>query len=107
MTFPLKNLFVTVEHLTRDSNNSNKEGFVSDAGLNGTYANIQPVNAETAILYQGAVGKLYSMYTTASGILETDRVTISGSTTKFIVKGKQDFNYGPGQHVELVLEEIL
>src|SRR5581483_4666597 len=102
----LTDQFVQVEHLTQDSGNANTEGYVQDAGLQAIKVNIQPSAPDIAVLYGGAFGKAYTLYTTASGILETDRITtVSGSYTKqFIVKGRQLFNYGPLQHLEAYLE---
>ena len=100
--------YIKVEHLNLDIGNSNTEGYTVDVGLAAVKVNIQPSSPEVTVLYNGAFGKSYTMFTTNSGILETDRVTtVSGSYTKvFIVKGKQYFNYSLGQHLELFLEEL-
>ncbi len=105
--FIYTNLNVNVEHLNPDADNANKEGYLPDLSLVGVKANIQPSTPEVVALYGGAYGKVYSMYTTASGILETDRVTVSGTSQKYIVKGKQNFNYSVLQHCHYILEEIL
>lgn len=102
------NKFISVEHLKADSNNSNKEGFASDASLQAVPVNIQASSMELIALNGGAYGKGYTLFTTNSGILETDRITtVSGTDTrKYIVKGKQVFDLQLGQHVELYIEEI-
>jgi len=100
---------VSVEHLNPDASNANKEGFVADLGMAAVPINIQPSKPEILMLTGGAYGKGYTAYTTASGILETDRLTTvsgTGNGKKYIVKGKQDFNYGLLEHLELYLEEI-
>lgn len=101
--------FVSVEHYTRDISNTNKEGYVSDLGLAAVPMNIQPSSNEVIALTGGAYGKSYTGFTTASGILDTDRLTtVSGSyTVKYIVKGRQYFNQGQSRHLELLLEEVL
>lgn len=100
------NAYVSVEHFVPDSN-ANQEGYVADLGLAAVAVNIQPSSPEVIALNNGAMGKAYTMFTTVSGILETDRLTtVSGSySTKYIVKGKQNFNYGLATHVELYVEE--
>lgn len=111
---PIANLFlssyVAVEHLALRDGSSLQETYKQDAGLQAVHVNIQPSDYQTMLLYGGAYGKSYTIYTTASGILETDRVTtVSGSDTpkQFIVKGRQFFDYGLGQHVEVYVEQIL
>jgi len=101
--------YVSVEHLSPDSTNSNKEGYVADASLQAVLVNIQPSSPEITALNNGAYGKAHTVFTTNSGILETDRITtVSGSyTIQYIVKGKQYFNYGLGQHIELYVEQVV
>lgn len=106
----LNNTYIKVEHLSLDSGNANTEGYVADAGLAAVPVNIQPTAPEMVALFGGAYGKAYTAFTsftTASGILETDRVTtVSGTTSQvFIVRGKQNFNYGLARHLEFYLEE--
>lgn len=107
MSYVFTDINVTVEHLSPDSSNANQEGFVNDISLNGLAVNIQPTSPEVSALYGGAYGKVFTMYTTTSGILETDRVTVSGTNDQFIVKGKQFFGYGVGIHGEYILEKTL
>ncbi len=101
--------YVSVEHFKPDSGNANKEGYVADISLAAVPVNIQPSSPEITVLNNGAYGKGYTVFTTASGILETDRIaTVSGNySTAYIVKGKQNFNYGLAQHVELYVEETM
>ena len=103
----LTDKYISVEHLEPDNNNANKEGYVSDIGLLHVAVNIQPTSPEMIELYGGSYGKAHTMFTTASGIIETDRVTVSGTTEKYIVKGKQIFNYQVGQHSEYYLELVM
>lgn len=104
----LLNAYVSVEHINLDTNSTTKEGYIPDPALAAVHVNIQPTSPYLTALYGGAYGKLYTVFTTVSGILETDRLTtVSGisATIKYIVKGKQYFNYGLGQHTELYVEE--
>lgn len=102
----LTNTFVAVEHFQPDSD-VNKEGYVPDTNLMAVACNIQPTAPEMVALYGGAYGKAYTMYTTVSGIRESDRVTQSGTTTKYIVKGLQNFNYFNARHLEVYIEEVM
>ncbi len=100
--------YVSVEHLALDSGSTTKEGFVADISLAAVPVNIQPSAPEVIALNNGAFGKAYTIFTTNSGILETDRLTtVSGTDNKkYIVKGKQNFDYGLAQHIEYYVEEI-
>lgn len=106
-TYVYTNLFFSVEHLTPDVGNDNKEGYVADNALSNIPGNIQPSTAEMVALYGGAYGKVYTLYTTYSGVLEGDRLTVSGTGVKYIVKGKQNYDYLPLYYNECVLEEVL
>lgn len=107
MTYVFTNHKVTVEHLTPDVGNTNKEGYAQDFSLINLSCNIQPSTPETTALYGGAYGKVYQMFTTTSGVLETDRITVSGTGTQFIVKGKQYYSYGAIQYGEYILEKLV
>ncbi len=102
------NKYVSVEHLSPDSSNANKEGFVVDISLAAVPVNIQAASMELTALNNGAYGKAYTMFTTNSGILETDRLTtVSGTDARqYIVKGKQIYDLLRAQHLELYLEEV-
>lgn len=99
--------YVSVEHLNPDAANSNKEGYTTDISLAAVPINIQPSSPEMTVLNNGAYGKGYTAFTTNSGILESDRLTLVSGTlsTQYIVKGRQFFNYGMMQHVELYIQE--
>jgi hypothetical protein len=107
MNFLSTDKFVSVEHLALDNGSNYKQGYYADLSLSSVPVNIQPSSPEIAALYGGAYGKSYTMYTTQSGILETDRITVISGTKQFIVKGKQNFDYEPIQHSEYYIEEIL
>lgn len=99
--------YVSVEHYEQLP--GNKLGYTVDASMAAIPVNIQPASSEVLTLMGGAFGKAYTVYTTSSGILESDRLTtVSGLYTKqYIVKGRENFNYGPAQHQELYTEKII
>jgi hypothetical protein len=105
----LTNKFISVEHLNPDSPSANTEGFVQDASLQAVPVNIQSSSKEVIALFGGAFGKSYTVFTTSSGILETDRITVVSGTDnrQFIIKGKEMFDLQLGQHQELYVEEVL
>ena len=104
-TFVITSKYVSVEHLTPDLTNTQTEGYSRDLSLINIPCNIQPSTPEVIALYGGAMGKVYTMFTTASGVLESDRLTVSGTGQQFIVKGKQYYDYGTLQYGDYVLEE--
>lgn len=65
--------------------------------------NIQPMTAQQTLLVEGEIGKSFLGFTTASGLNEGMRVTISGTNQQFIVRGRQNYDYGPLQHNEVTL----
>lgn len=100
---------VKVEHLQNSSADNDKEAYsLSHSSLQ---VNIQPADAETTALSEGAFGKTYTMFapTSASGIIMGDKVTvISGSNANdsYIVKGLKNWNLGgPLPHYEFTLFE--
>ena len=100
-------MYFSVEHLVLDAGNVNQEGYATDLSLINVPGNIQPSTPEMTALYGGAYGKVHTLYTSTSGVLEGDRLTVSGTGQKFIVKGKQDYEYEPMQYAQYVLEEVL
>ena len=101
--------YVQVEHYTKDLTNQLKEGYVQDASLQAVSVNIQSASKEALLLYGGAYGESYTIFTTCSGILQTDRLTtVSGNySAQYIVKGVQAYDYGLGQHVELYCQKVV
>lgn len=104
----LTDKYVSVEHLVKDSG-ANTEGYVADLGLAAVPVNIQPSSKEVIALNGGMFGKSYTIFTTASGILETDRLTVVSGTysTQYLVKGHEDYGYFDASHYELYVEKVL
>lgn len=101
---------VFVETLAAYANNRNQEAFITHsgfAGINGNTAavmmNIQPASDQMTVLYEGVAGKVYVAFTAASGIVEGQRLTVSGTSEQYIVRGRKAFFYGPLPHAEVVL----
>jgi hypothetical protein len=102
---------VFVEIFAPYASNNNKEAYITHSGfgtgVNGNPAavrmNIQPMSAQMTILVEGVIGKTFTGFTTASGLVEGMRLTVSGTSQQFIVQGRQLYDYGPLQHSELVL----
>lgn len=102
---------VFVEALTTYSGSYNKEAYVAYSGFLGQFGiltsalrmNIQPMSAQMTILVDGVIGKTFVGYTTASGLTEGMRVTVSGTHEQFIVRGRQNFDYEPLKHSEVTL----
>ena len=102
---------VFVEVLAPYSSNIKQESYIAHSGFAGPNAaptsalrmNIQPMSAQMTILVDGVIGKTFTGFTTASGLTEGMRVTISGTQEQFIVRGRQNYDYGPLQHSEVTL----
>lgn len=94
---------VNVARLTPDNDNADKEGYVTL--LSGVKMNIQPASAELLALSEGQIGKTYRAFTSISGILLSDKITVSGTGSNYIVKGVEDWHFGAIPHLELLLFE--
>lgn len=83
---------VSIERLKRDSDNSNKESYVANQALQTVKINIQPASAEESIMVDGVFVQTYTGFTTNSGLKVGDKITVSGTATKFRVKGISDWS---------------
>lgn len=99
-----------VSKLNPDAGSTTKEGYTTFSGFNygGVRAaairvNIQPASPELTAFSDGQMFKTYKAFTLASGIVEGMRLTVSGTNDVFTVKGREKYDYGVGQHIELVL----
>ena len=105
----LQNFYIKVEHLTLNPGSTTQESFTQDLSLQAVHVNIQPASKEVLALYGGAFGKAYTIFTTLSGILQTDRLTTVsgiGNPIQYIVKGREEYNYFLGQNFELYVEAL-
>ena len=92
-----------VEHLAPTV--SGQETYQSHPGFTFVAMNIQPMGADFMAISEGIYDKLFKGFTTNSGIVETFRLTVSGTTDKYVVRGRESYGYGPLPHFELVLEK--
>lgn len=96
---------VLVERLQPLVSDPDKEQYQTVGNYEQVKANIQPASAELTAVSDGVFGKTYNAFVTVSGIRIGDRITDSQNGKKFIVKGRQDYYWGPIPHLELVLFE--
>jgi hypothetical protein len=94
---------VSVERLQVTLGNTDKEEYQPVGNYGAIKINIQPASAELTAISNGAYGQTYVSFVSVSGIKLADRLTLSGTGTKYIVKGVQDNFWGPLPHLELVL----
>lgn len=100
---------VFVSKLSPDAT-PDKEGYTTFSGFfergirsAAVRVNIQPASPELTMMAEGQMFKTYKLFTTASGVVEGMRLTVSGTTDTYTVKGRESYNYAVGQHYELVL----
>lgn len=100
-----------VARMTRDISDADKEAFVTHSGFVGPLGiataaikiNIQPADAQLVAISDGVIGKTYKAFTRASGVLEGMRLTISGTGERYMVTGREPYNYGVEEHYELTV----
>lgn len=102
---------VFVARLAPDQSNADMEGyadypaFIGPAGeaTNAVRMNIQPASAELTAISEGVFAKTFKAFTRASGVVETFRLTVSGTGDKYYTHGREVYDYPVGKHYELVL----
>jgi hypothetical protein len=96
-----------IYRLRKDSSNSRKESYKLYVPLLNISINVQPANSEDTVIAEGVFGQAYIAFTTASGILEGDKMVMQGTGEQLIVKGKTNW-MSPDliPHVELLLTEF-
>lgn len=100
---PILDKVVSVEKFQTDAGNSNKESYVVDMSLQAVKMNIQPASAEDTVLVDGVFAQTSTAFTTNSGIGAGNQLTVSGTGTKYVVKGVEDWNFDPIPHFRLLL----
>lgn len=78
--------------------------FLDPAGVatNAVKVNIQAADAQLVALSEGVLGKTYRIFTTASGLVEGMKLTISGTGEAYYVRGRERFTNPLGKHYELL-----
>lgn len=94
--------FVSVEYRVT-SGTYNNSVYVPHPSFTWVPVNIQPIQPEFGVS-DGMAFKHYKVFTTASGIVEGMRLTVSGTGERFVVRGRQRFDYIVAPHYELVVE---
>ncbi|HLA88478.1 MAG TPA: hypothetical protein VJL10_10675 [Anaerolineales bacterium] len=96
-----------VHRLSADLDNANKEAYVAYAPLANIAINWQPATAEDTVIAGVVFGQAYTAFTTASGILEGDKLVMQQTGEVFIVRGKSNWNSPDlAPHTELLLTEF-
>lgn len=93
----------SVQRLTPVIADTDKEQYENVGNYENIQINIQPASAELTAITEGAYGQTFQAFVSVSGINLGDRITPSGTSDYYIVKGKSDWNYLPIPHLELVL----
>lgn len=93
--------FVNAEYRTASGVNF---VYVPHTGLQNVPVNIQPIGKEFANMNNGMYFKTYHMFTTNSGIVENMRLTVVSTGEKYIVRGRERFDYIVAPHYELMVE---
>jgi len=94
---------ISIKRIIKDTDNSAKEQNQINLALAAVKIQIQPASpAETAIA--GAeMGQAYIAFTTESGLMVSDHVTVSGTGEIYKVRGIEDWSMDPAPHFELTL----
>jgi len=97
----------SVKYLLPDSDDSDKESYVTNAALSNVKINIQPASDQTLAITEGVLGQTYIAFTTRSGIAEGNYLTVSGTNETYLVRGVKDWS-SPKliPHYELLLDKI-
>jgi hypothetical protein len=96
-----------IYRLQKDSNNANKESYQVYTPLANTPLNIQPATPEDIVIANGVFGHTWVGFTTASGIINADKLIIQITGEILITKGKQNWMSPEGiPHVELLLVDF-
>lgn len=94
---------VSVKKLTATPGDADKETWETLSGAEGIKMNIQPASAELTAISDGQYGKTFRYFTTYSGLKIGQRITVSGTSDTYDVKGVEDWNTPPLPHFEGVL----
>lgn len=101
---------VFVSKVTSDGAATGKQTYTTYSGY--TFAgiksaavrvNIQPASPELTAMADGEMFKTFKAFTTNSGVVESMRLTVSGTNDSYTVKGREKYDYAVGIHYELTL----
>lgn len=97
---------VAIQRLKDDTDDSDKEQYQTNEALQAVKCQIQPASPAATAVAEGIFGQTYMMFTSESGILEGDKVTVSGTGEIYRVKGIEDWSMDPVPHFEITLLEF-
>lgn len=109
---PIQDKTVVVARLVKSSSDIDKEQYTTHSGYLGSNGevsaavkmNIQPASPEMTALAEGVYGKTFSAFTSSSGVVEGMRLTVSGTSQNYIVRGREVHDNGIlPKHYELLL----
>ena len=83
---------IAISRLLKDSDDADKESYQPNAALLNVKCQIQPASPEETAIADGVFAQTYACYTTESGILSGDKVTVSGTGDTYRVKGIEDWS---------------
>lgn len=90
----------SVSKLTAKSSDSLQRDWQTISGAEGIKMNIQPAGGELTVLAEGQYAKTYRFFTTYSGLGVGFRVTVSGTSDTYDVRGVENWNFPPLPHYE-------
>ena len=89
---------VTVKTLSATAADADQETYGTLSGAEAVKMNIQPAGGELTVLAEGQYGKTFRFFTTYSGLAIGMRVTVSGTSDTYSVRGVEDWGFGPLPH---------
>jgi len=89
---------VAVKKFVATTADNDKETYETLSGAEAVKMNIQPAGGELTVLAEGQYGKTFRFFTTYSGLGIGMRITVSGTTDTYNVKGIEDWNFGSLPH---------
>lgn len=83
---------ITIQRLTKDVDNADKEMYQPNLALTSVKCNIQPASPEQVAISDGVFGQTFACFTTESGLLTGDLATVSGTGQKYVIRGIEDWS---------------
>ena len=96
----------SISKFTAKSTDPLQRDWQTISGAEGVKMNIQPAGGELTVLAEGQYAKTFRFFTTYSGLGVGMRVTVSGTSDVYDVRGVEDWNFPPLPHYEGVLIRV-
>jgi hypothetical protein len=95
---------ISIQRLTKDLIDADKEKYESNLALSSVKCQIQPASPEETAIASGVFAQTFICFTTESGIRPGDKVTVSGTSEVFRVRGIEDWSMPDvSPHYELTM----